>query len=27
MFHALEGQGYRPMCLVKGLGQILKSLD
>jgi hypothetical protein len=27
MFHELEGLGYRPMYLVRGLGQILESLD
>jgi hypothetical protein len=27
MFQAMEGLGYRPMYLVKGLGQILESLD
>jgi hypothetical protein len=27
MFQAMEGLGYRPMYLVKGLGQILESLE
>jgi hypothetical protein len=27
MFRELEGLGYRPMYLVRGLGQVLESLD